>query len=164
MIQNAKNATKRNALLRVTGCELAHVLAGLRLLQTAGRHAADLDGIATDGGTHAPMASGEIDDLCERLNLTRTVGDATRGLLSMVVLNDGETWTALDDVELVFLPADADEDVTGMYDSGEDADHIVPEIAFAPPSGVFDLCRLVRDLPMEVLEKYRLRAGKGGGG
>lgn len=89
-----------------------------------------------------------------------TVGESTRGLLSMVALNDGETWTALDDVELVFLPADVGDEVMGMYDNGEDADHIVPEVRFTTPSGVFDLDRLVRDLPMDLLEKYRLKAGK----
>ncbi len=144
--------------------ELGHVLAALRLYQRVIGHSADLDDIATDAGTHEPLSPDEIDELCERLNLTRTVGDATRGLLSMVVLNDGETWTALDDVELIILPADPGEDVILMYDNGEDADHIVPEVEFAPPSGVFDLDRLVRDLPTEVLERYRLRAGKGGGG
>jgi hypothetical protein len=111
------------------------------------------------------MAPREIDRLCERLNLgSRTVGDAMQGLPSMVVLGDGETWTGLGDVELVFLPADPGDDVLCMYDNGEDADHIVPEVAFAPPSGAFDLDRLVRDLPADVLERYRLRAGKEHGG
>ena len=154
----------RSTLVCVSAREMAHVLAGLRLLQTGGRDSADLDDVATDAGTHEPMAPGEFDDLCERLNLSTTVGETMRGLPSMVVLNDGETWTALDDVELVFLPADADEDVTGMYDNGEDADHIVPEVRFTPPSGVFDLDRLVRDLPADALEQYRLRAGKDLGG
>lgn len=140
--------------------ELGHVLAALRLYQRLIGHSADLGDIATDAGTHESMSPDEIDDLCERLNATRTVGDAMRGLPSMIVLNDGETWTALDDVELVFLPGDAGEDVMGMYDNGEDADHIVPEVEFTPPTGVFDLDRLVRDLPMDVLEAYRLRAGK----
>jgi hypothetical protein len=140
--------------------ELGHVLAALRLYQRLIGHSADPDDIATDAGRHDPMSLDEIDGLCERLNLFRTVGDATRGLPSMVVLNDGETWTALDDVELVFLPADADHDVMGMYDNGEDADHIVPEVRFTPPTGVFDLERLVRGLPMEVLEAYRLKAGR----
>jgi len=146
------------------GRELGHVLAALRLYQRMAGHSADLDDIATDAGMHEPMTPDEIDGLCERLNLTRTVGDTMRGLPSMVVLNDGETWSPLDDVEMIFLPADADEDVMGMYDNGEDADHIVPEVEFKPPSGMFELDRLVRDLPMEVLEAYRLRAGKEGGG
>jgi hypothetical protein len=140
--------------------ELGHVLAALRLYQTAIGHSANLGDIATDAGRHKPMSPDEIDDLCEHLNLTRTVGDAMRGLPSMVVLNDVETWTALDDAELVFLPADACDEVMGMYDNGEDADHIVPEVEFTPPTGVFDLDRLVRDLPVNVLETYRLQAGK----
>jgi hypothetical protein len=148
----------------LTDRELGHVLAALRLHQRVAGHSADLDDIATDAGEHEPMSPGEIDDLCEHLNLGQSVENATRGLLSMVILNDGETWTSLDRVELVFLPADADGDVLCMYDNGEDADHIVPEVEFKPPSGVFDLDRLVRELPMEVLERYRLRAGKGGGG
>lgn len=140
--------------------ELGQVLAALRLYQRVVGHCADLEDIATDAGMHEPMTPDEVDGLGERLNMPRTVGDATRGLPSMVVLNDGETWSPLDDVEMTFLPADAGEDVLGMYDNGEDADHIVPEVEFKPPSGVFDLDRLVRDLPMEVLERYRLRAGK----
>lgn len=140
--------------------EFGHVLAGLRLLQAVRRHTADIEDVCTDCGRHEPMAPGEINDLCERLNLGRTVGEAMRGLPSMVVLNDAETWTTLDDVELVFLPADAGDDVTGMYDNGEDANHIVPEVTFTPPTGVFDLDRLVRELPMDVLERYRLEAGR----
>lgn len=163
-MEENKTPAVRGVLVSVDARELAHVLAGLRLLQTAGRLPANLIEVATDAGTHAPMSLDEIDDLCERLNLTRRVGDATQGLPSMVVLSDAETWSPLDDVEMVFLPADADEDVMGMYDNGEDADHIVPEVEFTPPSGVFDLDRLVRELPMDVLERYRLRAGKGGGG
>ena len=155
-----KRKAERSILVCVSARELSHVLAGLRLLQSTSMHSADLDEVATDAGTHEPMAPGEIDDLCERLNVGSTVGETMRGLPSMVVLSDGETWTSLDDVEIVFLPADADEDVMGMYDSGEDADHIVREVRFTPPSGVFDLDRLVRELPMNVLEEYRLVAGK----
>ena len=155
---------ERGTVVRVSAREMAHVLAGLRLLQSVGRLSADVDDVATDGGTHEPLAPGEIDDLCERLNLSTTVDETMRGLPSMVVLSGGETWTALDDVELVFLPADAGGDVMGMYDNGEDADHIVPEVEFKSPTGVFDLDRLVRDLPMDVLEQYRLRAGKDLGG
>ncbi|MBI5486478.1 MAG: hypothetical protein HY905_04020 [Deltaproteobacteria bacterium] len=161
---NTKNDAGHGVLVRVSPRELSHVLAALRLLQTAGRHSADLDDIATDSGNHAPMAPDDIDDLCERLNLSRNVGEVMRGLPSMVVLSGGETWTALDDVELVFLPADADEDILGMYDNGEDADHIVPDVTFTPPAGVFDLDRLVRELPLDVLEEYRLKAGKEPGG
>ena len=87
-----------------------------------------------------------------------------RGLPTMVVLNDGETWTSLDDVELVFLPADSGDEVMGMYDNGEDADHLVRAVRFTLPSGVFDLDRLVHDLPADALEQYRLRAGKDLGG
>jgi hypothetical protein len=158
---SAKRDDRREQLVSVTARELSHVLAGLRLLQSVGRHSADLADIATNGGIHRRMAPREIDRLCERLNLgSRTVGDVMQGLLSMVVLGDGETWTALGDVELAFLPADPGEDVLCMYDNGEDADHIVPEVEFTPPTGVFDLDRLVRDLPMDVLEAYRLLAGK----
>ena len=49
--------------------ELGHVLAGLRLLQAARHHSVDIEDIITNGGAHEPMAPGEIDDLCERLNL-----------------------------------------------------------------------------------------------
>jgi hypothetical protein len=158
---SAKKDNRRELPVLVTARELSHVLAGLRLLQSVGQHSADLEDVATNGGAHRRMAPREIDRLCERLNLgSRTVSVVMQGLPSMVVLNDGETWTALDDVELVFLPADADDDVMGMYDNGEDADHIVPEVEFRPPTGVFDLDRLVRDLPMEVLEAHRLLAGK----
>jgi len=80
------------------------------------------------------------------------------GLPSMVVLNDGETWTGLDNVELVFLP-DCDE-VKEMVDAGSDANHIIPEVEFTPPTGAFDLERLVEDLPVDVLEQYRLEAGR----
>ena len=56
----------------LTDRELGHVLAALRAYQQLAGHSADLDGIATDAGTHDPMSPDEIDDLCERLNLTTT--------------------------------------------------------------------------------------------
>ncbi|MDI7269398.1 MAG: hypothetical protein QME96_15530 [Myxococcota bacterium] len=114
----------------------------------------------TDTGTHKPMSPDEIDGLCEHLNPGRTVGDTMRGLPSMVVLTDIEAWTGLDNVKPVFLPADADDDTMVSYDNGQHADHIVSELAFTPPSGVFELHRLVRELPMHVLEAYRLAAGR----
>jgi hypothetical protein len=68
---NAKNKPEREVLVRVSARELAHVLAGLRLLQSTRQTSSDLNDIATDGGTHEPMAPGEIDELCEKLNVSR---------------------------------------------------------------------------------------------
>jgi hypothetical protein len=72
---NANNNPARDALVRVSARELAHVLAGLRLLQSTRQPSADLGDIATDGGTHEPMAPGEIDELCEKLNVSQ-LGEA----------------------------------------------------------------------------------------
>jgi len=143
----------------LTSRELGHVLAGLRLLQAIRRHSADVEDIRTDGGVHEPMGLGEIDDLCERLNLTpKTVGAAFDGRPSMVVQNDGDTWCALEGTELAFLPEETD-----SYNDGVEASAIIEETTFSPATGVFDLARLIRELPLDVLEAYRLEAGKRAG-
>jgi len=139
--------------------ELGHILAGLRLLQRTMRHSADLGDIATDAGKHEPMSPDEIDNLCEHLNTaSKTVGEVMRARPSMVVLNDEATWTGIDGVKIVFLPDDPE--VFDMHREGHDADQIVSEAVFAPPAGVFDLARLVLDLPADLLETYRLKAGR----
>lgn len=139
----------------LTDRELAQVLAALRLYQRLAVHSADLCDVATDGGSHEPMSPDEVDDLCERLNLGTTVRQGMQGLPTMVVQNDGETWSPLSEMELVFLPEETDD-----YCGGCEAGTIVADTVFAPPSGVFDLERLLGDLPMQVLEAYRLVAGK----
>jgi hypothetical protein len=136
--------------------ELGHVLAALRLYQRVIDHSADLGDVATDDGRYEPMSPDEIDDLCERLNLApKTVGAAFDGLPSMVVQNDGDTWCALEGTELAFLPEETD-----SYNDGVEASAIIGETTFSPATGVFDLARLIRELPLDVLETYRLEAGK----
>jgi hypothetical protein len=63
----------------LTDRELAHVLAGLRLLQSESHVPAPIDDIRTNGGRHAPMSPSEIDDLCEKLNIVPVSGGRRQG-------------------------------------------------------------------------------------
>jgi hypothetical protein len=49
-------------------CELAAILAGLRLLQAAPTLPHAIQAIATDCGDFERLDAAEIDDLCERIN------------------------------------------------------------------------------------------------
>jgi hypothetical protein len=56
--------------IKLDSRELAHVLAGLRALQTLrySKHLKLIEGYLITGEGHEPMTDQEIDDLCERIN------------------------------------------------------------------------------------------------
>jgi hypothetical protein len=59
-------------MIRLTDRELATVLASLRALQNVQQHeppAPEIAEIASNGGKLDPLTDGEVDALCERLNV-----------------------------------------------------------------------------------------------
>jgi hypothetical protein len=98
-----KVADGHRAPVHMDARELSHVLAGLRLLQTLRQHSADLGDIATDGGAHESMTLEEIDDLCERLNVSRLAeGNST---LPKEVADRLHKWGDKDDLYSAFEEA-----------------------------------------------------------
>jgi hypothetical protein len=55
--------------MRIDNRERDTILAALRCWQVTKRRTPDLIEIATDDGKHEPLGNGEIDQLCERLNI-----------------------------------------------------------------------------------------------
>ena len=115
--------------------ELAAILAGLRLLQAqyspeAGERpnenaGADIQQIATDGGTVQPLSSTKIDELCERLNLgPERVHSALQRIHDLLYLDiqngrelhspgkacDADTLASIADIVAEYIPRPADPD------------------------------------------------------
>jgi hypothetical protein len=88
-----------------------------------------------------------------------TVWEATRTLIGLTILNDEETWTELEGCVIAFIPEipaieeamDSGQDVRGLM---EPIEGILKDY---PPSGVFDLEKLITDLPLRHLERYRIK-------
>jgi hypothetical protein len=73
----------------------------------------------------------------------------------MVVLSDNETWTGLGGCKLVFVPKTPEGDEA--LASGEDANHYIYKLVYDEKSGIFDLEKLIMDLPASTLERYRVK-------
>lgn len=93
-------------------------------------------------GTKRPKRSKAAKTLVEALE--------RRTCTTMVVLSDGETWTSLEDCEFVVLESEPALDL-------KPAEIIrCARGSGLPPYGVYDLQRMIMELPLAHLERYRL--------